>query len=97
MNKTVCLSMLSGAFFLLLIEPTYAQAFDASALNTFLQSVIDALTGTTGRLIMTIVFIGVLISGALNLLDWTKVFVTLGIIVVLAGVTTLIQAIWGTP
>lgn len=76
--------------------PAYAQAIDLSSVNSVLQSVLDALTGLTGRLIMTIVAVGVLMAGAFNFLDWTRVFTLLTIIVVIGVIPTFVQAIWGT-
>ncbi|NRA88473.1 MAG: TrbC/VirB2 family protein [Rhizobiales bacterium] len=96
MKRFYNLSLLAGAFFLLLIEPSFAQEFNATGLNTFFTSVLNAMTGTTGRLIMTIVFLAVLFAGAFNFMDWAKVFTVMIIIVLAAGVPTFVQSIWGS-
>lgn len=76
--------------------PALAQSIDTSAVNSFLTSVLDALTGTTGRLLMTIVAIGVLVAGALSYIDWSRVIQVLLIIVAIGGIPTIIQSIWGS-
>lgn len=76
-------------------SPAMAQAIDVSAFDSFLTSVLDALTGTTGRLIMTIVAAAVLMAGTFNFIDWSRVFQVLFVIVALGVIPTLIQSIWG--
>lgn len=85
------------AFMLLFVcaSPAMAQAIDTSAVDSFFQSVLDAMTGTTGRLIMTIIAVGVLIAGAFNYIDWSRVLQLLIVIVVIGVIPTIIQSIWG--
>ena len=72
-----------------------AQSIDTSAIDSVLQSILDALTGTTGRITMTIVLFGVIASGLMSILDWSRVFwVAIGI-VILGVIPTLVQSIWG--
>lgn len=85
-----------GCFvFALLTQPSFAQEIDVSAFDTFLTSVLDALTGTTGRLIMTIVALCVLVAGTMNFIDWSRVFQVLIVIVAIGVIPTIIQSIWG--
>ena len=77
-----------------LAAPAYAQAIDTSGLNNFFVSVINALTGLTGRLFMTIVAVGALIAGAVNVLDWGRVIGILVIIVLIGGIPTIVDSIW---
>ncbi|GGX72586.1 hypothetical protein GCM10007385_46730 [Tateyamaria omphalii] len=90
------IAVMASLMVLAVSMPAYAQAIDLSAVNSVLQSVLDALTGLTGRLVMTIVAVGVLMAGAFNFLDWTRVFTLLFIIVVIGVIPTFVQAIWGT-
>ena len=76
--------------------PALAQDIDLSAVNSLLESILEAMTGLTGRLVMTIIAVGVLIAGAFNFIDWSRVFVLLIIIVVIGVIPTVIQSIWGT-
>lgn len=73
-----------------------AQAIDLSAVNSLLESILGALTGVTGRTVMTIVAVGVLMAGAFNFMDWGRVFTLLIIIVIIGVAPTVIQSIWAT-
>lgn len=77
--------------------PAVAQDIDLSAVDSLLQSILDALTGVTGRTVMTIVAVGVLMAGAFNFIDWGRVFTLLIIIVIIGVIPTVIQSIWGAP
>jgi type IV secretory pathway VirB2 component (pilin) len=72
-----------------------AQSIDTSAIDSVLESILDALTGTTGRITMTIVLFAVIISGLMSILDWSRVFWVIVGIVILGIVPTFVQAIWG--
>jgi type IV secretory pathway VirB2 component (pilin) len=76
-------------------HPALAQEIDLSAVDSLLQSILDALTGVTGRTVMTIVAVGVLMAGAFNFMDWGRVFTLLIIVVVIGVIPTVIQSIWG--
>lgn len=76
-------------------QPAFAQEIDLSAVDSLLNSILTALTGVTGRTVMTIVAVFVLIGGAFNFIDWGRVFTLLLIIVVIGVVPTVIQSIWG--
>lgn len=95
MNKRVMATAVLGTF--LMAQPALAQAIDLSAVNTLLESILTALTGVTGRTVMTIVAVFVLIGGAFNFIDWGRVFTLLLIIVLIGVIPTVIQSIWGTP
>jgi type IV secretory pathway VirB2 component (pilin) len=73
----------------------FAQSIDTSAIDSVLESILDALTGTTGRITMTIVLFAVIISGLMSILDWSRVFWVIVGIVILGIVPTFVQAIWG--
>jgi len=95
MNRTL---PLAAIMLLVTTNPALAQSIDLSAVNSLFQSILDAMTGLTGRLLMTIVAVGVLIAGALNFMDWGRVLQLVIIIVVIGVVPTVIQSIWGaTP
>lgn len=88
--------MLFSTVMVLWARPSLAQEIDLSAVNSLLTSILDALTGVTGRTVMTIVAVFVLIGGAFNFLDWGRVFTLLLIIVLIGVIPTVIQSIWGT-
>lgn len=72
-----------------------AQAIDTSAIDGVLESILNALTGTTGRITMTIVLFAVIVSGLMSIMDWARVFWVVVGIVILGVVPTFVQAIWG--
>jgi len=76
-------------------HPALAQEIDLSAVDSLLNSILQALTGVTGRTVMTIIAVFVLIGGAFAFLDWGRVFTLLLIIVIIGVVPTVIQSIWG--
>ncbi|SFD14541.1 TrbC/VirB2 family protein [Tropicimonas isoalkanivorans] len=80
---------------LLFAKMAIAQEIDTSAIDSVLTSVLDALTGTTGRILMTIVLFGVIASGLMSILDWSRVFWVVIGIVILGVVPTFVEAIWG--
>jgi len=79
---------------LLWANPALAQDIDLSAVDSLLTSILDALTGVTGRTVMTIVAVFVLLGGAFNFMDWARVFTLLLIIVIIGVIPTVIQSIW---
>lgn len=93
MNKNIVLFAI--AMMVVSASPALAQEIDLSAVNSLLTSILDALTGVTGRTVMTIVAVFVLIGGAFNFLDWGRVFTLLLIIVLIGVIPTVIQSIWG--
>ena len=80
---------------LLWAHPALAQDIDLSAVDSLLESILEALTGVTGRTVMTIVAVFVLLGGAFNFMDWARVFTLLLIIVVIGVIPTVIESVWG--
>lgn len=92
-RKLIAMAAIATVFW---SQPALAQEIDLSAVNSLLDSILNALTGITGRTVMTIVAVFVLIGGAFNFIDWGRVFTLLLIIVVIGVVPTVVQSIWGT-
>ena len=84
-----------GIATLLWAHPALAQEIDLSAVDSLLNSILEALTGATGRTVMTIVAVFVLLGGAFNFMDWARVFTLLLIIVIIGVIPTVIESIWG--
>ena len=93
MNKNLIAMVAIGT--ILWSQPALAQEIDLSAVNSLLDSILNALTGVTGRTVMTIVAVFVLLGGAFNFIDWARVFTLLMIIVIIGVIPTVIQSIWG--
>jgi type IV secretion system protein VirB2 len=75
-------------------EPTYAQSVLGKA-DTFLQKVVDALTGTTGKLIATIAVVAVGLAAVFGRIEWTKALIVLAGIAIIVGAPQMVNALWG--
>ena len=76
-------------------EPAYAQSVLGKA-DTFLQKVVDALTGTTGKLIATIAVVAVGLAAVFGRIEWTKALIVLAGIAIIVGAPQLVSALWGS-
>jgi type IV secretion system protein VirB2 len=75
-------------------EPAYAQSVLGKA-DTFLQKVVDALTGTTGKLIATIAVVAFGFAAVFGRIEWTKALIVLVGIAIIVGAPQLVTALWG--
>ena len=75
-------------------EPAYAQSVLGKA-DTFLQKVVDALTGTTGKLVATIAVVAVGLAAVFGRIEWTKALIVLAGIAIIVGAPQMVSALWG--
>lgn len=76
-------------------DPVHAQSVLGKA-DTFLQKVVDALTGTTGKLIATIAVVAVGLAAVFGRIEWTKALIVLAGIAIIVGAPQLVSALWGS-
>ena len=76
-------------------EPAYAQSVLGKA-DSFLQKVVDSLTGTTGKLIATIAVVAVGLAAVFGRIEWTKALIVLAGIAIIVGAPQLVAALWGS-
>ena len=62
--------------------------------DTFLQKIVDALTGTTGKLVSTIAVVAVGLAAVFGRIEWTKALIVLASIAIIVGAPQLVSALW---
>ena len=85
-----------GAAFLMsfiLDDVAHAQSVFGKA-DSFLQKVVDALTGTTGKLISMIAVVAVGLAAVFGRIEWTKALIVLGGIAIIVGAPQIVNALW---
>ena len=75
-------------------DAAHAQSVFGKA-DTFLQKVVDALTGTTGKLISMIAVVAVGLAAVFGRIEWTKALIVLGGIAIIVGAPQIVNALWG--
>ena len=75
-------------------DVAHAQSVFGKA-NSFLQKVVDALTGTTGKLISMIAVVAVGLAAVFGRIEWTKALIVLGGIAIIVGAPQIVNALWG--
>lgn len=89
----LCASVLVVAS-LAVSEAAHAQSVLGKA-DSFLQKVVDALTGTTGKLVSTIAVVAVGLAAVFGRIEWTKALIVLAGIAIIVGAPQLVSALWG--
>ena len=90
-------ALFAGAVFLasfIVDDVAYAQSVFGKA-DSFLQKVVDALTGTTGKLISMIAVVAVGLAAVFGRIEWTKALIVLGGIAIIVGAPQIVNALWG--
>jgi type IV secretion system protein VirB2 len=75
-------------------DAAHAQSVLGKA-DSFLQKIIDALTGTTGKLVSTIAVVAVGLAAVFGRIEWTKALIVLAGIAIIVGAPQLVNALWG--
>ena len=89
----LCASVLALAAFVA-TDAAHAQSVLGKA-DSFLQKIIDALTGTTGKLVSTIAVVAVGLAAVFGRIEWTKALIVLAGIAIIVGAPQLVAALWG--
>lgn len=67
-------------------SPALAQTVDLSPVQTLLQGIVDALTGTLGLVIGTLALIAVGLAWLFGYIDWSRaIYTVLGVVLVAAA------------
>lgn len=75
-------------------DAAHAQSVLGKA-DSFLQKIVDALTGTTGKLVSTIAVVAVGLAAVFGRIEWTKALIVLAGIAIIVGAPQLVSALWG--
>ena len=76
-------------------DAAHAQSVLGKA-DSFLQKIVDALTGTTGKLVSTIAVVAVGLAAVFGRIEWTKALIVLAGIAIIVGAPQLVAALWGS-
>ena len=76
-------------------DAAHAQSVLGKA-DSFLQKIVDALTGTTGKLVSTIAVVAVGLAAVFGRIEWTKALIVLAGIAIIVGAPQLVSALWGS-
>jgi type IV secretion system protein VirB2 len=96
-QRTRQLLICAGAivlFSLAASDAAHAQSVLGKA-DSFLQKIVDALTGTTGKLVSTIAVVAVGLAAVFGRIEWTKALIVLAGIAIIVGAPQLVAALWG--
>lgn len=74
-------------------DVAHAQSVFGKA-DSFLQKVVDALTGTTGKLISMIAVVAVGLAAVFGRIEWTKALIVLCGIAIIVGAPQIVNALW---
>ena len=80
---------------LIATDAAHAQSVLGKA-DSFLQKIVDALTGTTGKLVSTIAVVAVGLAAVFGRIEWTKALIVLAGIAIIVGAPQLVAALWGS-
>ncbi|TPW27070.1 TrbC/VirB2 family protein [Martelella alba] len=94
--RAICI--LGAALLALLIfsEPAFAQSVNTNAIQNFLQSLVDALTGTLGKTAATLALVGVFISWFFGVIDFRQAMWIVVAIVFVGAAPTVVNSLWGS-
>ena len=92
--KAVLVLAAATVFFLLWSEPAAAQAINLNPIQTFLQTIVSALTGTLGKTIATLALICVFIGWFMGYVEMRLAIYILVAIVFVGSAATIVNSLW---
>lgn len=84
------------AFTLALSEPAAAQAINLNPIQTLLQTIVSALTGTLGKTIATLALICVFLGWFMGYVEMRLAIYIVVAIVFVGSAATIVNSLWGT-
>ena len=93
--KVSLVMLLAAAFMLLWSEPALAQAINLNPIQTFLNSIVTALTGTLGKTIATLALVCVFIGWFMGYIEMRTAIYVLVAIVFVGSAATIVNSLWG--
>lgn len=93
----VGLVMLAAVVFSIMwSEPAAAQSINLNPIQTFLQSIVTALTGTLGKTIATLALVCVCIGWFMGYIEMRLAIYILVAIVIVGSAATIVNSLWST-
>ncbi len=93
--KVSLVMLIALAFTLLWSEPAAAQAINLNPIQTFLQTIVTALTGTLGKTIATLALVCVFIGWFMGSIEMRTAIYVLVAIVMVGSAATIVNSLWG--
>lgn len=88
--------LMAVAFMLLWSEPAAAQAINLNPIQTLLQTIVSALTGTLGKTIATLALICVFLGWFMGYVEMRLAIYIVVAIVFVGSAATIVNSLWGT-
>lgn len=88
----ICLSVI--AVYLSITEPTFAANINLSPVQTFLQSIVDALTGPLGKTAATLAVVASLLTWFFGIIDFRQLLWIVVAIVCIGSASTIVSSLW---
>ena len=93
--KVSLVMLIALAFTLAWSEPAAAQAINLNPIQTFLNSIVTALTGTLGKTIATLALVCVFIGWFMGYIEMRTAIYVLVAIVFVGSAATIVNSLWG--
>ena len=93
--KISLVMLIALAFTLAWSEPAAAQAINLNPIQTFLNSIVTALTGTLGKTIATLALVCVFIGWFMGYIEMRTAIYVLVAIVFVGSAATIVNSLWG--
>lgn len=94
--KASLVMLLALAFTLGWSEPAAAQAINLNPIQTLLQTIVSALTGTLGKTIATLALICVFLGWFMGYVEMRLAIYIVVAIVFVGSAATIVNSLWGT-
>lgn len=94
--KVSLVMLIALVFTLLWSEPAAAQAINLNPIQTFLNTIVTALTGTLGKTIATLALICVFIGWFMGYIEMRTAIYVLVAIVFVGSAATIVNSLWTT-
>ena len=94
--KVSLVMLIAFAFILMWSEPAAAQAINLNPIQTLLQTIVSALTGTLGKTIATLALICVFLGWFMGYVEMRLAIYIVVAIVFVGSAATIVNSLWST-
>mgnify|MGYP002714728285 FL=1 len=95
-TKVVLVMLTAFVLTIMWSEPAAAQAINLNPIQTFLNSIVTALTGTLGKTIATLALVCVFIGWFMGYIEMRLALYVLVAIVFVGSAATIVNSLWST-
>lgn len=94
--KVFLVTLIAVSFTILWSEPVAAQAINLNPIQTLLQTIVSALTGTLGKTIATLALICVFLGWFMGYVEMRLAIYIVVAIVFVGSAATIVNSLWST-